>query len=130
MSRATEFALALILLQAAIGFVDGVGMFENTVVAPVQNNATYNLTHLSDMGSDTDSDSWIDQITAGIDLFIGTFLIGLKIIFAILFVFPTLVDRFHVPLVLSLFIQAGIYFVYATWYAQYRSGKGWTQYGF
>ncbi len=128
MSRATEIALALILLQASIGFVDGIGMFNTTYVAPVQNNASYNLSYLSDMDASADDPDWIEQITTGIDLIVGTFLIGFKIIFSILFIFPTLVDRFHVPVGLSIFIQAGVYYVYATWYAQYRSGKGWTQY--
>ncbi len=128
MSRATEIALALILLQASIGFVDAIGMFDTTYVAPIQNDASYNITHLSTMGADTENTDWIDQITAGIDLFIGTFLIGFKIVFSIIFIFPTLVDRFHVPAAISIFIQAGIYYSYATWYAQYRSGKGWTQY--
>ena len=129
MSRATEIALALILLQGAIAFVDATDMFDTTYTAPIQNNASdYNITYLSEYSSDINDPSWIDTITAGVDLFIGTFLIGFKIVFSIIFIFPTLVDRFSVPLALSVFIQLGIYFCYATWYAQYKSNKGWTQY--
>ncbi len=127
MSRATEIALVLIILQAAIGFVDGVGMFDKTYVSPAPNNATYSVSDLSVYENVGDNDIF-SMASAGIDMFIGTFLIGIKIIFSIILIFPTLVDRFNVPVVLSVFIQAGIYFVYATWYAQYRSGKGWTQY--
>ncbi len=127
MSRATEIALALILLQASIGFVDAVGMFDTTYVATVRNNASYNLTHLSSYENVNENDIFA-QAAALADMFIGTFLIGLKMVFSVIIIFPTLITRFHIPLEISVFIQAGIYYVYATWYAQYRSGKGWTQY--
>lgn len=129
MSRATEIALALIILQASIGFVDAIQMFDTTYTAPVQNNASdYNISYLSEYSTDINDPDWLDTLSAGIDLFIGTFLIGFKIVFSIIFIFPTLVDRFSVPSALSAFIQVGIYFCYATWYAQYKSNKGWSQY--
>ena len=128
MSRASDITLFLILLQASIGFVDATGMFDQSYMgSAVQNNATYNITDLSEYKAVEDQDIF-DEVLLLAHWGIESFFIAIKILFAVIFIFPALIDRFNVPLILSIFIQAGIYYIYATWYAQYKSGRGWKLY--
>lgn len=126
MSRASEITLLLIILQASIGFVDSINLFDAQYVGDVSNNASYTISDLSQYEVSTNSP--IDELLLAAHWIWEGFFIGIKIIFTVVFVFPALVNTFHVPIELSLFIQAGIYYVYATWYSQFKSGKGWTQF--
>lgn len=129
MSRASELTLFIILLQASIGFVDASGMFSAHYLTVPQNNASYTISNLDEYAT---SASTPPSILSEVDLFVhwawDAFLIGLKILFAVIFVLPTLVTTFSVPVVLATFIQVGVYYLYATWYSQYKSGKGWKLY--
>jgi len=127
MSRASELTLFLILLQSSIGFVDATGMFTEHYMDVPSNDADYTLDDLSAYNA-AESPGIIDELILAAHWMIESFLIGLKILFTVIFVFPTLVTVFQVPIALSIFIQAGIYYVYAIWYAQFKSGKGWKQY--
>jgi hypothetical protein len=127
MSRASEITLFLILLQASVGFVDATGMFTEHYLDVPSNDADYTLNNLSAYNVANDG-GIVDELMLAAHWTIESFLIGLKIIFTVVFVFPTLITVFHVPIALSLFIQAGIYYVYAIWYVQFKSGKGWKQY--
>lgn len=129
MSRASEITLFIILVQAAIGFVDGSGIFTEHYLDVPENNADYTLTDLESYASAANE---TESITSQVDLYLDwaweSFFIGLKILFAVLFVLPTLISLFGVPTILATFIQVGVYYTYATWYAQYKSGKGWQAY--
>ena len=127
MSRASDITLFLILLQASVGFVDATGMFSEHYIDVPSNDADYTLDDLGEYSAPTDP-GILDEIMLAAHWMVESFLIGIKILFTVIFVFPTLVNTFGVPVALSLFIQAGIYYVYATWYAQFKSGKGWKQY--
>jgi len=128
MSRATSLALFIILVQASIGFVDASGLFSAHYLDTPQNNANYQLEDLKAYSAQTDDPGLWDDAKTLARWSIDAFLIGIKIVFAVAFIFPTLVKDLGVPAILSAFLQVGVYFVYATWYAQYRSGKGWKQY--
>ena len=127
MSRASEITLFLILLQASIGFVDATGMFTEHYISVPSNNASYTISDLYSYSASQDP-GIIDEAMLAIHWMLESFLIGLKVVFTVIFVFPTLVTVFHVPVALSVFIQAGIYYVYAVFYAQFKSGKGWRMY--
>lgn len=124
MSRAAEITLILILVQASIGFVDSIGMFSAHYMGDTSNNASYTITDLQ--AYQTTGDITDELLLAAHWIWEG-FFIGIKIVLAVIFIFPTLISKFNVPIELSLFIQAGIYFIYASFYAQYKSGKGWFQ---
>jgi len=129
MSRASEITLFIVLIQAAIGFVDASGMFDQHHFNVPANNATYTLTDLDKYASQAKEDKGIaSQIDLYLDWAWDSFFIGLKILFAVLFVLPTLISVFGVPGILATFIQVGVYYVYATWYSQYKSGRGWKAY--
>ena len=129
MSRASELTLFIILLQASIGFTDATGMFSQHYMGSVSNNASYQISDLFSYAMTANEDTGImDEVRVFAQWGIEALLIGLKIIFTVIVVFPTLVSVFQIPAILSLFIQAGIYYVYAVFYAQYKSGKGWKLY--
>ena len=98
MSRASEITLMIILLQASIGFVDAVGIFSEHYFDVPENNASYTLTDLDSYASVTEDKS---DLNSQIDLYLNwaweSFFIGLKVIFAVIFVLPTLVFAFGVP---------------------------------
>ena len=128
MSRASELTLFIILLQASIGFVDASGLFTQHFMEVPENNATYVISDLETYATESQDTG----IQSQIDLFLNwaweSFFIGLKVIFAVVFVLPTLINTFGVPTILAVFMQVGVYYIYATWYAQYKSGKGWKLY--
>lgn len=134
MSRASELTLFIIILQAAIGFVDATGMFTEHYILVPDNEATrYNITNLNDYKQSTDtSQSSFSTFVSEVDLYAHwaweALFIGLKIVMTVGVVFFTLIDKFHVPTILAAFIQIGVYYIYGTWYAQYKSGKGWKFY--
>lgn len=127
MSRASELTLFIILLQASIGFVDATGMFSEHYMGSVSNNASYTITDLESYAAVQEQDIF-DEVRVFAQWGIEAFFIGVKIVMAVIFVLPTLINVFGVPAILATFIQAGVYYVYSIWYAQYKSGKGWRFY--
>ena len=129
MSRASDITLFIILVQASIGFVDASGMFQAHYMDIPSNNASYTISDLGDFASQTDqTSSLIDQAELYAYWAWDAFFIGLKIIFAVVFVLPTLVNTFGINVLLATFLQAGVYYIYTVWYAQYKSGRGWKIY--
>lgn len=124
MSRASDMTLLIILMQASIGFVDATGMFDASYLDVPANNATYTIDDLESYNQVPDN-GIVDTATLYLDWALDAFLIGIKVIFAVVFVLPTLITVFGVPSILAIFIQVGVYYIYATWYAQYKSKVGW-----
>lgn len=125
MSRASELTLFIILVQAAVGFVDATGMFQESYLSVPSNEADYTISDLDTFSSQKGEPSLISDIMLGAEWVIESFFIGLKIVLAVVFVVPALVLTFHIPLILSAFIQVGVYYIYVSFYAQYKSGKPW-----
>ena len=127
MSRANDITLIIILLQASIGFVTATGLFTENYLTVPSNGADYTISDLNSFVAPEDP-GIIDEVMLFAHWAFEAFFIGIKVVFAVIFVFPTLVTVFHIPIILSLFMQAGVYYVYSTWYAQFKSGKGWKMY--
>lgn len=128
--RAYDIALFIILVQGAIAFVDGTGMFEQHFVNVPSNNASYTLSDLESYQSGTnestifsDQDDW-NMLSGAWE----AIKIGIKILFSVLFVLPTLMDVFGIDILLAAFLQVGVYFIYATAYLQFVSNRGFKQY--
>ena len=130
MPRASDITLLLILIQGSIGFINAVGVFDtNYYATPSNSAATYTITDLNNYTAKTDQDiSIMDEVNLGIHWMWEALIIGLKIILTVIIVWPTLVYTFGIPAVLATFIQIGIYYYYAIFYAQWKSGKGWKLY--
>ncbi len=128
MSRATDITLFIIILQSAIGFVNATDLFSNDYYSTINNQYSYTVQNLSDYNAVTESPSAGDYITLLASWTWQAFFIGIQIVFAVVFILPLLVTTFHIPLILSSFMQVGIYYIYASWYSQWKSGKGWRMY--
>jgi hypothetical protein len=128
MSRASDITLFLIILQASAGFVNATGLFTQNYYATPQNQYSYTVQNLSDYSRATTAPGLGDYITILAAWTWQAFFIGIQVVFAVVFVLPLLVITFKIPIILSTFMQVGVYYVYATWYAQWKSGKGWRTY--
>lgn len=129
MSRASEITLMIILIQASLGFVTATGMFSHNYMGSLQNNATYTITDLKEYSRQVEGDVGVtDELMTLARWGLEAVTIGARILFAVVFVFWDLVTVFKVPMILAVFIQAGVYYLYAVFYAQFKSGKGWRLY--
>lgn len=127
-SRASEITLFIIILQSAIGFVNATDLFSVDYYSTPNNQYSYSVQNLSDYNRVTGAPSAGDYISILASWTWQAFFIGIQVVFAVVFVLPLLVTTFNIPAILSVFMQVGIYYVYATWYAQWKSGKGWKMY--
>ncbi|MFA7121399.1 MAG: hypothetical protein WC277_07945 [Bacilli bacterium] len=124
--RAWDITLLLIVVQACIGLVNGVGLFDQAYFASQNDSTTaYTVGDISDLhdveaGGEVSQTSYFDFVVtfgmAGINLLF-------KIIEAIVFIFPTLVDQFKIPLPLAAVLQSMIYLQIAWGYAQWKSNR-------
>ena len=127
MSRASEITLFLILLQASVGFVDATGLFSQHYLDVPANNASYTISDLNSYSA-VQNPGITDELLLVAHWTLESFFIGIKVVLTVIFVLPTLIFTFGVPAALATFIQVGIYYVYGTWYAQFKSGRGWKMY--
>ena len=135
MSRAGDITLMLILLQASIGFVNTLHVFDDDYIATPSNSPmNYRIVNLTDYQASVDSDepSPTAVLSLGLSWLWEGFVIGVKILLTVVVVFPTLVADpprgFGIPDALAVFLQIGIYFCYVIWYVQYKSGKAFKFY--
>lgn len=128
MSRASDITLFIIILQASIGFINATGLFTQNYYATPQNQYFYTVQNLSDYSKATTAPGIGDYITILAAWTWQAFFIGIQVVFAIVIIMPLLVFTFKIPLILSAFLQVGVYYVYAVFYAQWKSGKGWKIY--
>jgi len=105
----------LIMIQLAIGYVNGLGLFAgNAVVTPANEYTTYNLsTANSSFGSSSTGMSAADAVSNGFMMAWSMFGVLWSMIGAVFLIYPLLVNVFHIPADLSILIQAGIYILYA-----------------
>src|SRR5574344_1006327 len=120
--RAWDITFLLIVIQACIGLVNGVGLFDQTYFA-TQNDSTtaYTVGDISDL-HDVETGGEVSQMSY-FDLAVTFGMAGINLLFqiiqAIVFIFPTLVEQFHIPLPLAAVLQSMIYLQIAYGYAQW-----------
>lgn len=125
MSRAKDITLFLICIQAAIPFINGLGVFTAIYSAnPVNPASEYSLMNLSDYtGTATQSTSAWDEAYIMVHWVMDGFSFMVNVFLNVVFVWLTLVTVFHVPVLLSTFLQAAVWLVYASYIAQWISNK-------
>lgn len=111
-----------------MGFVNATGMFTDNYINTPENQYNYLVTDLDNASQLTSDISVGDYAESLISWSWQAFIIGIQTVMAVVIILPWLVLVFHVPIELSIFIQVGIYYTYAIWWSQYRSGKGWKSY--
>lgn len=124
--RAWDITFLLIVIQACIGLVNGIGLFDVSYFA-TQNDTTTGFTvgDISDL-HDVETGGEVSQMSY-FDLAVTFGMAGINLLFqivqAIVFIFPTLVEQFHVPLPLAAVLQSMIYLQVAWGYSQWKSNR-------
>ena len=105
----------LIMIQLAIGYINGIGLFSGDF-APTPSNeyTTYDLAKANaTFASSSYGIKAIDMISNGLQFVWTMFGILWSMIASVFVIYPTLVNVFGIPENLSIIIQAGIYILYA-----------------
>ena len=123
--RAWDITLLLIVVQACIGLVNGIGLFDVTYFATQNDSTAYTVGDISDL-HDVESGGEVSQMSY-FDLAVTFSMAGINLLFkiveAIVFILPTLVDQFKIPLPLAAVLQSMIYLQIAWGYAQWKSNR-------
>lgn len=104
----------LIMIQMVIGYVNGMGMFAtNSVVTPDNEYTQYTLTSAQSVyGANSFGIDVVDMVTNGIQIMWMSFKVLWTMLASVFFIYPTLVNQFHIPVELSVILQTGIYVIY------------------
>jgi len=123
--RAWDITLLLIVVQACIGLVNGIGLFDVTYFATQNDSTAYTVGDISDL-HDVEDGGEVSQMSY-FDLAVTFGMAGINLLFkiveAIVFIFPVLVDQFCIPLPLAAVLQSMIYLQIAWGYAQWKSNR-------
>jgi len=124
--RAWDITFLLITIQACIGLVNGIGLFDQAYFASQNDSTTaYTVGDISDL-HDVESGGGVSQMSY-FDLAVTFGMAGINLLFqivqAIVFIFPILVEQFHIPLPFATVLQSMIYLQVAWGYAQWRSNR-------
>ena len=128
--RAYDIALFLIILQAAIGFTNELGIFDEQYYATQNNTYTnYRVSDLDEFNNLATEEAGLwDYTTMLANLAWEGIKMFLSVIFSIVIIFPKLISIFNIPAGISAFIQVAIYVVYFIGWAQWKSNKGMRMY--
>lgn len=109
-----KIVVFLIFLQLSIGFINGIGMFGSAAIANQTNDYTgYTLTKASDVyAGQTTGLNIADAITNGWNMIWTAWTVMWGMLSAVFLIYPILVNSFHVPVAISILLQAGIYMLY------------------
>jgi len=125
--RMWEITVFIIALELGIGVIDGIGLFDVMYYNQsgyIQQGTTssYNMTTTGNLLSSS-TPSGVDYYTMGVAMVVSGLMIFLSVCQAIIFILPTLILKFHVPIQLAVPIQAMIYLMYVWGIAQWKSGR-------
>ena len=130
--RAVDITILLIAIQASIGFINTIGVFDdtNTFFATPQNHWTEqsvsNLSEYSSVSSTSAGDgemSLFEQASLAVEFLWDGLFFMVDILLAVIVIFPTLINIFHIPIVVSGFLQTFVWFMYYIGWRQWKSGK-------
>lgn len=113
---AVDIVRWLIIIEATIGFVNGLGLTDtHSFQQDVNNESSYETGDLSDLAEEqsgtTGGISYFDTL---VTYFVGGLIMIAYMAMAIACILPFLVSQFHIPLLLATLLQVGIYWVYYT----------------
>lgn len=104
----------LVILQMAIGFVNGLSLFSAPYATTPDNEYTHYT--LSEANETYAQNSYgidvVDAVANGLTITWMAFKVAWSMFAAIFFIYPTLTSAFHLPASLSLMLQCGIYMLY------------------
>lgn len=123
--RSFEIILFLVCIQAAVGFVNTIDLFDDNYYATQSNRFTedYTISEISQYGDIAEEPSVLDYFEMTVTWLWSSFFLFLNIVFGIAFLYFPLVNLFGMPQSLAVFIQAGVAIIYVWGYIQFKSGR-------
>lgn len=127
--RALEITYILIILQATIGLVNGIGIFNEDYYVNVNNTFTeYEITDLSTHQNQIQQPNILTEAAGLVELAWGAiFNIG-KILLAVVLIYPVIVDTFHLEdytqvTALLAVVQVGIWVLYTVAFFEFITNR-------
>ena len=122
--KAYQIALYLIILQASIGLVNDLGVFShNYASTPTNEYISWNVSQIGGAyGNQTEPSVW-DMMVVAARMIWESLIALLKILLAVVVIYPILVNVFMIPPQISGLIQVGIYVVYGIALVQFKTGR-------
>lgn len=117
----------IIVIELVIGMVDASGLFTQHFVQVNQGTGDgavqYAVGDLNSLVQNAQGAVGQDWFTQGVGLVFASFMWMLTVIKAVVFILPTLVERFHIPLEFAVVMQGMIYLEYGWGFAQWRAQR-------
>lgn len=131
--RAIDVTILLIAIQASLKFVFLLGIFSTAYyVVPVNHWTEQSISNLSQYSvnatSGTGELGLFEQASMAVEFLWDSLFFMLEILLSVIVIFPTLINVFHIPIVVSGFLQTFIWFMYYLGYRQWKSGKSVDQF--
>jgi len=117
--RAVEIAVFLILLQASVGFVSGMGIFGPDL--HIEDNA-YTSWGIDNFDDDIELAEQ-SSLTSSIELLWKSLSMILEMLLAVLVIYPILVSTFYIPSTVAVLLQGGVYCIYMLGVIEFLSGR-------
>ena len=124
--RAIDIAIFVLILNASVVFVADVELFDANYLdqTDLSRNQYSSYTiedNLSEFENVSANPSTWDYFKMSVAWAIEAFVWFIKIVFAVVFIYPVLVEVFGIPGVLSGFLQIGIYSIYLVGLFQWKA---------
>lgn len=117
------------MLQATIGFVNALGMFDYDYYATQNNTYTgYTVRSLGEYEEEAKNPTPGSYVRMAVDFSLSSVVMVAKILFSVVLILPTLITVFEIPTALAVFLQGIVYFVYVLGWAQWQTGKSMAGY--
>lgn len=131
--RAIDVTILLIAIQASLKFVFLLGIFSTAYyVVPANHWTEQSISNLSQYSvnatSGTGELGLFEQASMAVEFLWDSLFFMLEILLSVIVIFPTLINVFHIPIVVSGFLQTFIWFMYYLGYRQWKSGKSVDQF--
>lgn len=125
MSRFHDIWYLLTFCGLAIGFVNGLGVWGVDYMTAPDSNA-FELSDIENIASDGDISAW-DQFTLLVSQAVAAFgMIG-QMALSVVYVFPTMVNIFHMPASVAALVQGGVVLSWASFFVQVLLRFGFKQ---
>lgn len=124
--RALDISKMLVCISLVIGLINGIGVFDeqyqHTLPSDTSGYILHNVSEIGeDLGNVTDLTTW-DYAKFTIMMGYEALIMLIKVLLAVVIIYPVLVYTFHIPIVFSVLIQALIWVNYAVAMVQYKKG--------
>lgn len=125
MSRFYDIWYLLTFCGLAIAFVNGLGVF-GTDYMTAPDSSTFALSDIESLAGDGDISAW-DQFSLLVSQAAAAFgMIG-QMALSVVYVFPTMVNIFHMPASVAALIQGGVVLSWASFFVQVLLRFGFKQ---